>query len=307
MTIKILGERSFLAAHLPYERIASPNKYIYDCQALRDLLDGCSVLINCAGLTSGPTKNGLNNVDFCEETPENMLFTAKTNTILPIELASACHSLGVKLIHISSGCIFRGRSPNTSEGKRFAHLGTPMQFVQYYTIDNGWKEADFCNPGSFYAKCKAAADFVLADLPRVCIVRLRMPISIIPSPRNLLTKITKFPRVVHSLNSISPLAEVARAIEWIIEKNKTGIYNVASPSPVFHSQLLDEYAKHNKDYPGYENIDEEELQTLVSAPRSNCILDVSKIQNEGFVFEDSMKIIERTVAEFAANEKKTGV
>ena len=293
MTVKILGEKSFLASHLPYERIASPNKYIYDCQALRDLVDGCSVLINCAGITSGPTKNGLNNVDFCEETPENMLLTAKTNTILPIELASACHSLGVKLIHISSGCIFRGPSPNGYWNES-----------AYKPIDTGWRETDFPNAGSYYAKAKMAADAVLADLPNVAIVRLRMPISTIPSPRNLLTKITKFRRVVHSLNSISPLSEVARSIEWIIENSKTGIYNVAAPLPVFHSQLLDEYAKHNKDYPGYENIDEEELQTLVSAPRSNCILDVSKIQQEGFRFRETNTLIEQTVAEFAANERK---
>jgi len=57
-----------------------------------------SVLINCIGYT------GASNVDDCEIDKDKTLFS---NTFVPIILAEACLRNKVRLIHISSGCIFK--------------------------------------------------------------------------------------------------------------------------------------------------------------------------------------------------------
>ena len=56
-----------------------------------------SVIINCAGYT------GKNNVDGCELDKDG---TLSANTFLPILLAEAAFRNNIKLLHISSGCIY---------------------------------------------------------------------------------------------------------------------------------------------------------------------------------------------------------
>ena len=62
---------------------------------------------------------------------------------------------GVYFLHIGSGCIYYGDSPDPA----------------------GWKEDDFENPIPVYSRAKYAADLVLSTLPNVGIARIRLPID----------------------------------------------------------------------------------------------------------------------------------
>ena len=54
------------------------------------------ILINCIGFVG-------RNVDDCENNKEKALFS---NAFVPVMLAEACFRNGIKLVHISSGCIY---------------------------------------------------------------------------------------------------------------------------------------------------------------------------------------------------------
>ena len=55
------------------------------------------ILINCIGIT------GKRNVDDCELDIDGVL---TANSFIPVILAEACLRNNIKLVHISSGCIF---------------------------------------------------------------------------------------------------------------------------------------------------------------------------------------------------------
>jgi dTDP-4-dehydrorhamnose reductase len=264
----------FIANHLPYEKIT--NRILGAFNIERILLEHKpDVLINCIGY------GGSINIDDCET---NKFKTFETNTILPIILADICQARKIKLIHISSGCIFNGTSPN---------IQYPIPLVRdHYVLptDGGWKETDAANPMSLYSKSKLASDLVLQNYSNAAILRIRMPISSKHHPRNLITKLINYKRVVEEENSITPLACLSRTIDFVIEKDLTGIYHIANPEPIKHSRLLEEYRKYVPTHQ-YEKISANELDKLTVAKRSNCILNSEKIMNAGFKFQPIDEVI----------------
>lgn len=73
--------------------------------------------------------------------------------------------------------------------------------------------------------------------------------------------------------------------------------------PILHSEILKEYQKHYPNH-NYKSITPHELDRKVIAPRSNCILDSSKIQNEGFEFQDQKEALTEYVSKFVSNSRK---
>lgn len=301
MKIIVLGHKSFLAQELPYQKInvkldgKKSSYYWLD-------IEKPSVIINCLGKTSGPPKN---NIDWCED---HQFETALSNTIVPITLAEECQRRNIRLLHIGSGCIYYGPSPHQEFVGYEPSVSQNFDSTQYFTKtyrDLGWQEDDAPNPEpqSFYSRTKYATDLILSKFPNVAILRIRMPISTKPHPRNLLSKLIGYSDVLEQLNSVSFLGDVVNAINWVIENNKTGIYNVVSQEPILFHQLLDIYCKHFPDYK-YNKITNEQLQKMVKAPRSNCVLSVEKIISEGFTFAPTHEQIEKYVNEFADNMKR---
>ena len=154
------------------------------------------------------------------------------------------------------------------------------------TIDTGWRETDVAKPLSYYSKSKWDADNLLKEMINTTILRIRMPISSKNSPRNLLSKLIKYNKVLDEPNSMTFVDDLIAAIDFVIDRDLRGIYHVASPTPLTHPMLLEEYRKHVPNHK-YQRISKDELNKLVIAPRSNCILDVSKIMKAGFQFGDT--------------------
>jgi 3,5-epimerase/4-reductase len=289
MKVLVLG-KGFISDHLPFEKyvktiIPDPD-FIQENVINKHKPD---IIINCIGRTGSP------NIDWCEDhQPE----TAYANIQIPIALADATKRSGVRLIHLGSGCVFYGQAPSHEkvrhEKKEFFKSGSVTKSV---FMDSGWKETDYANPRSFYSKTKYAADLVLGAMNHVTILRLRMPISSTPHPRNLLTKLISFKKVLEEPNSVTFLHDFVRAVDWTIKNQKTGIYNVTSPMPITHSMLLEEYKKYVPTHT-YEKISTNELNELVTATRSNCILDNRKIISEGFEFTPTLTSIHICVERF---------
>ena len=103
-------------------------------------------------------------------------------------------------------------------------------------------------------------------------------------PRNLLSKLQHYDRVYDNVNSISHLDEFVRACLELWERQAPfGIYNVANPGAIATQrimQLIQKILKPIRHFEFWEN-DEEFYRCQAKVPRSNCILDVSKLLSLG--------------------------
>lgn len=181
---------------------------------------------------------GKPNVDACEADKANCLFG---NAILPARIAAACEATGTPWGHVSSGCIFTFRQNNCS-------------------YDSG---------------TKALGEEILANAKNAYIWRLRIPFDHNESPRNYLTKLMRYQRLLQAENSISQLHEFVAATFACWEKHiPYGTYNVTNPGYVSTSEVVElilESGVCNKDYAFFS--DESEFMTQAAiAPRSNCIM-----------------------------------
>jgi dTDP-4-dehydrorhamnose reductase len=208
--------------------------------------------INAAGKTGRP------NVDWCESHPHE---TFRANVTGALTLAEACSEAGIYLLHLGSGCIFCGPSPDPA----------------------GWREDDFANPRSLYARSKYAADLALSRLPSVAIVRLRMPIDGAPHDRNLITRLTRYREVADVENSVTVVDDLVGVARGLIERRAAGIFHATNPGAVRHRRILELYRELVDPRHRCALIPEQELVTrgLVRIPRSNCILASARLAAVG--------------------------
>lgn len=257
----------FVADHLNYQKIVE--RFDTSSKQIEHLLDiyKPDVLINCIGKTGRP------NVDWCEANKET---TASTNTALPILLAEACAKKSIHLIQIGSGCIYFGESPHA---------------------DSAWREDDFANPKSYYSKSKYACDLMLGGMKHVTTLRIRMPISTKNNQRNLINKLRGYKQVIDIPNSVTFMDDLVRCVDWAAKGTYTGTYHVTNPEPVTAAQVMREYQKYNPSHT-FEIINEQQLDNLTIAKRSNCILSSEKLKSSGFTMTPSEKALKNCMAEY---------
>lgn len=283
MKIITLGN-GFIANHLPYEIAKyrlTPNE-----EDMGWFLDEYKpdVVVNCVGFCGRP------NVDQCE-TEKSKTYMA--NVVLPLMLAEECEKRDVQMIHIGSGCIFFGQSPNNVI-ERADHL-YPSSYVNK---DLGWKETDFANPKSYYSKTKYACDLALGQMKNVATLRIRMPVSTQNNPRNFINKVKGYNKVIDVPNSMTFVDDLVNVVDWVIDNSKTGIYHVVNPGPLSAADVMKEYQKYVPEHK-FEVITEAELDTMTVAKRSNCIINGDKLRNEGFEMTPSDIALRDCMAEYA--------
>lgn len=224
------------------------------------------IIINAIGHT------GKNSVDDCELEKDKTLFS---NTFVPVLLAEISLRYNLKLIHISSGCIYN-----------FNYLyDRPIderKIPQFFDL--------------FYSRTKIYAERaveVLSDRFHILIVRIRVPIDNRPHPRNILTKLIKYRKVIDIPNSITYIPDFLKALEHLIKIDAKGIYNVVNKGSLRYPFLLEVYKKYVSDF-GYEIIDYEELKLI----RTNLILSVKKLENTGFKMRNIKEVLEECVENY---------
>ena len=221
-------------------------------------------LINAAGYTGKP------NVDACELHKAECLFG---NAVVPGRVAEACAAAGVPWGHVSSGCIYSGARP---DGTGFTEEDTP----------NFTFRTNHC---SFYSGTKALGEEVLAGRPDVFLWRLRIPFDHRENPRNYLTKLMRYPRLLAATNSISQLQEFCAATFACWEQRVPfGTYNVTNPGEITTHQVVEHILKsgvHPKDYVFFRDEDEF-MQIAAKTPRSNCVMNSTKLARAGIVLTE---------------------
>ncbi len=235
------------------------------------LRDKPAFLINAAGYTGKP------NVDACELHKHECLFG---NAVLPGIIAGACADAGVPWGHVSSGCIYTGSRP---DGTGFTETDVPN-----FTFRT--------NNCSFYSGTKALGEEVLAGQPNVYIWRLRIPFDQHDNPRNYLTKLLRYKRLLEATNSISQLEEFCAATFACWEKRVPfGLYNVTNPGHITTSEIVElikAAGVSNQVFDFFK--DEGEFMHLAAkTPRSNCVMDSSKLASVGIRMTEVREAVTR--------------
>lgn len=244
-----------------------------------------SFVLNAAGFTGRP------NVDACETAQAD---TLQGNTLLPITIADACAAAGTPWGHVSSGCIYSGAT--LVEGGRrtiekdLTKPGVRDLIERCPEALRGFTEEDEPNftfrrpPCSFYSGTKALAEEALRRHSNGFLWRLRIPFDEVDEPKNYLSKLLHYARLYDNFNSLSHRGDFARACLDLWERRAPfGTYNVTNPGFVTTRQvaaLLQKILKPARAFEFFAS-DEEFYRLAARAPRSNCVLDVSKLLATG--------------------------
>jgi 3,5-epimerase/4-reductase len=239
-----------------------------------------SFVINAAGWPGTP------NVDATEQFPVRCI---ESNVSIPSNLATVCAQKGIPLGHVSTGCIYFGTPPNATG------------FTEEHPPNFGFASKD----AGIYSRCKDLAEqCILRSGGKAWIWRLRMPFESQDGPRNFLSKLLRYPRLLDARNSISCLPEfVARCIDCLLNGIPYGIYNLTNPGALTTREIT-QYLERVGLLPStgqwlFFASEEEFLSTVARVRRAACVLDTSKAERAGI----GMRPIETALAETLAQWK----
>ena len=256
-------------------------------------------LVNAAGYTGKP------NVDACEVARAD---TLAGNALLPQTLAQACAVSAIPWGHVSSGCIFSGAKV-TSNGQTHTEKDLTRPDLRSLVerspeAIHGFTETDPPNftfrdpPCSFYSGTKAMGEEAIADIGQSYIWRLRIPFDEFDSARNYLSKVQRYEKVYDNVNSISHRADFAAACLDLWERRAPfGIYNVTNPGFVTTRQVVDlveQILKPARRFEFWQN-DTEFYRKAAKTPRSNCVLDGSKLLATGVKIRPVLEALENSL------------
>ncbi|HXD01524.1 MAG TPA: sugar nucleotide-binding protein [Verrucomicrobiae bacterium] len=263
-------------------------------------------VVNAAGYTGKP------NVDACEVARAD---TLQGNTLLAQTIAQACAAAEVPWGHVSSGCIYSGAKISAGGKVRTEKDMNRPELKALVEKEpgaiHGFTETDAPNftfrdpPCSFYSGTKALGEEAILGVGRSYIWRLRIPFDEYDGNRNYLSKVQRYSKVYDNVNSISHRADYARACLDLWEKRAAfGIYNVTNPGWVTTREvikLIEQILKPGRKFEFWAN-DEEFYKVAAKTPRSNCVMDVSKLLSAGVKIRPVGEALEHSLK----NWKKEG-
>ncbi|MDD5156359.1 MAG: sugar nucleotide-binding protein, partial [Candidatus Omnitrophica bacterium] len=223
------------------------------------------IIVNSIGHTG-------RNVDECELDKDKTLMS---NTFVPVILAEAALRNNIKLVHISSGCIYH------------------FDYTQDAAIDEE-KTPDFFE--LFYSRSKIYAEEALKTLfgkTPILVIRIRMPLDSRPHPKNLLDKLIKYKTIIDIPNSVTYIPDFIKAFRHLIEIDARGIYNVVNNGGLRFPALLDVYKRYVPDF-SYRLVDYKDLNLI----RTNLILSTKKLEKSGFKIRDIKEVLEECVKNY---------
>ena len=242
-------------------------------------------VINSAGYTGKP------NVDACELDKTG---TLAGNALLPQTIAHACAAAGIPWGHVSSGCIYSGAKILEHGTMRVEKDMTKPEIHALAEKRSpailGFTETDPPNfsfrdpPCSFYSGTKALGEEALAGIGQSFVWRLRIPFDEFDNQRNYLSKVQRYSKVYENVNSISHRADFVKACLDLWERQAPfGIYNVTNPGFVTTRHVVEQIEKFLKPPRKFEfwKNDAEFYQVAAKTPRSNCVMDTTKLLAAG--------------------------
>lgn len=246
-------------------------------------------VIISAGLTGRP------NVDWCEDHQREVI---EANVLGVITVVEECKIRDIHVTYLGTGCIYEypiirvidytysavssGKykykkviKNDETIRKEYTNLKPNRTIMDY---NKKYKETDEPNfEGSFYSKTKIMVETLLKSYDNVLTLRIRMPISDDLHPRNFVTKILKYEKIVNIPNSMSVLSDLLPILVDMSKKGLTGIYNFCNPGSVSHNEIMELYKELVDPNLKWTNFTLDEQSKVLKAGRSNCELDCSKL------------------------------
>ena len=224
------------------------------------------IIINCIGMT------GKRNVDDCELDIDGVLLA---NSFIPVILSEVALRNNIKLVHISSGCIFNfdyeKDKPISEESENY--------FFQL-----------------FYSRSKIYAERAIEKLARlhnILIVRIRIPLLNAKHPKNVLDKLLKYNKVIDVPNSVTYIPDFIRAVEHLIKVDARGIYNVVNKGGLRYPNLMKLYQKYVPSFK-FKTIALNRLGLV----RTNLLLSTDKLEKSGFKVRNINSVLDECVREY---------
>jgi dTDP-4-dehydrorhamnose reductase len=267
---KLLSER-----RLEYKILHRAECDVYSVEELTRAIaeSQADFLINCAGYTGKP------NVDACEFEKAECL---RANAVLPGMIDLACKKAGIQWGHVSSGCIYTGDG------------GKPNGFTEEDKPNFSFRT----NNCSFYSGTKALGEEILAESDGCYIWRLRIPFDNYDNPRNYLTKVMRYERLLQAVNSLSHLDDFVNAcLDCRLNSLPFGIYNLTNTGHVTTREvveLLKPIIAAGREFRFFES-ESEFMSIAAKTPRSNCVLDNAKAVSAGLKLPNVHEAVLRAV------------
>lgn len=210
------------------------------------------------GRTSGP---GYGTIDYLEQ-PGKLIENLRDNLHGPLNLAEICQKLSIHLTYLGTGCIYEYSETH------------PMNNWEH----NGFTEEDLPNfTGSQYSAVKGVTDQLIRCYANTLNVRIRMPISSEVHPRNFITKITTYKKVISIPNSMTVLPELLPVMIDMALRRFTGTFNLTNPGAITHGEILDMYQQYVDTNFTYQIMDLSDLPNYTLGKRSNNYLETGKL------------------------------
>ena len=215
-------------------------------------------VISFIGRTHGADSSGksISSIDYLE-LPGKLKDNMCDNLYAPYNLALICEKLNKHYIYLGTGCIYT----YTTDKTIFTEEDTPNFF------------------GSGYSTVKGYTDQLLRTFKNTLQLRIRMPVSYLCSPRNLIDKLLKYPNICSIPNSMTVLDDMWPIMDKMIEVRETGVYNLTNPGTTEHSWILRKYKEQIDQSISWNEITYEEQMKYIKSERSNNKMDTMKLEH----------------------------
>ncbi|PLB53459.1 UDP-4-keto-6-deoxy-glucose-3,5-epimerase/ UDP-4-keto-rhamnose-4-keto-reductase [Aspergillus steynii IBT 23096] len=228
-----------------------------------------SRVINCAGTRGTP------NVDWCEE---HKVETVRSNILGTLNVVDVCHGFGIHVTQIGSACIYTLSEEEIDNHPPFKETDEP--FFQ----------------GSWYARSRLLSELSIRHYPNLLLLRIRLPIAADMHRNNHLSRLLGFEKIVDRTGSGTVLPDLLPGAVILSENAETGIYNFVTPGEISNVELMELAKKYIRPNLAWKTFGLDDMLAILKAPRANCIMDATKLQNKlreyGFEVKERREALE---------------
>lgn len=208
-------------------------------------------VISFLGRTHG---DGIPTIDYLEQ-PGKLVENMRDNFMAPVNLATICMKHNIHFVYLGTGCIYSYTYPNQT----FTEEDAPNFF------------------GSSYSIVKGYTDTMMRRFSTTLQLRIRMPISAQPSPRNLIDKLVAYKNICSIPNSMTVLDDMWPILDVMIQKKTTGTFNLVNPGLIEHASILEMYKQVVDPTHTWVSVDYETQMKFIKSHRSNNWLSTAKL------------------------------
>ena len=220
-------------------------------------------VVSFIGRTHGKIEDKVyTTIDYLEQ-PGKVNDNVRDNLFSPVITALLCQQRDIHFTYLGTGCIFKfdEQHPFGQELDGFTEDSRPNFF------------------GSSYSIVKGYTDELMHLFPNnVLNLRIRMPITDNPNPRNFITKITSYEKICSIPNSMTVLPELLPKVFDFMKDRKTGTLNLTNPGLVSHNQILTMFQEIVDPNFSWNNFSIEEQNKILDSERSNNFLETRLLQ-----------------------------